>query len=56
MRTTNTTGICPVENSEEAVDFLLCLADALGRSLAREDNEQDMATNEGTSQKKDNLQ
>jgi pyrroloquinoline quinone (PQQ) biosynthesis protein C len=56
MRTSNTTGNCPVEDSNEAVDFLLRLAEALGRSLAQEDNEQDMAPNEGTSHKRDDLQ
>jgi hypothetical protein len=55
MRTTNTTGNCPVQFNSEAQDFLVRVAEALARSLAAEDNEQDMALNEGASQK-DNLQ
>jgi hypothetical protein len=55
MKTKTVTGHCPVESNDEAVDFLLRLAKALGRSLAQEDNEQDMACSDGTSVKKDGL-
>ena len=56
MTSKTTTGNCPVQDSDEARDFYARLAEALGRSLAQEDNEQDMARCEGTSQKKDGLQ
>jgi len=46
MRTTSTTGDCPVQEIDEAQDFFMRLAEAIACSLAQEDNELDMAKNE----------